>query len=275
MRIHAYAKINLALQVLGVTRDNMHELRMIMQEIDLYDIINITKSKEINVEIPGVDEKNNTVYAAAAAFFGRSGIEGGADISVKKNIPMQSGLGGGSADGAAVLRALNEMHGDPLSSHELLILGNSVGADVPFCLMGGCCVAEGTGDKLRRIENNLDVYYVIVKPEAGVSTGKAFALFDERATAYVSDFAACERAIVGGDISGFTPINDLQGVAAKLCPQIDTTIDNLKKHTDIAFMTGSGSACVGIFESEMDARRCAGEADGFAAVCRGRHYEQL
>ncbi len=270
MKVKAYAKLNLALKVECLREDKMHELRMIMQEVDLCDEIEINPSDKTKVTIEGIDSVNNTVYKSAIAFFSHTSIIGGADIYVKKQIPAEAGLGGGSADAAAVLKALNKMHGHPLCTDELISIGNTIGADVPFCIVGGCCIARGTGDKLVAIENNLDVFYLIAKPDAGVSTAQAFKLFDETGHGAQGDFDACKEAIISGNLAEFCPVNDLQEVAQTLCPEINTLLKKLNEHTETAFMTGSGSACVGIFEDEETAKACRHSLNCFTAVVRGR-----
>ncbi len=269
MTVRAYAKLNLTLEVTGVRADGMHELRMIMQEVDLFDELTFSHQPGLSVNIPGVHPTNNTVYKAAQEFFTKTRIPANIHIDVKKIIPMQSGMGGGSADAATVLKTLNIMHNTPITTDELAKIGNTVGADVPFCLAGGCRIARGTGDVLTKLTNNLNVHYLIAKPEKGVNTAEAFALHDKLPSKTKFDFDKCKQAIIDGNLPEFTPHNDLQRAACELCPDIASLLDQLNKYTNIAFMTGSGSACVGVFENKSRAQMCADKISNVA------HYVQL
>ncbi|MEI6100598.1 MAG: 4-(cytidine 5'-diphospho)-2-C-methyl-D-erythritol kinase, partial [Eubacteriales bacterium] len=170
MKLYAYAKLNLALKIIGQRPDGYHELDMLMQLISLCDEVIIEKSDYITVRCDTWLPPDNTLSKAASAFFETTGITGGADIYVKKNIPEQAGLGGGSSDGATVLMALNEMYGAGLAKAALIDLGKKIGADVPFFIEGGCARAQGTGEILTPLRNNLDCTYLLAKPAGGVGT---------------------------------------------------------------------------------------------------------
>ena len=155
LRAKAYAKINLSLDIVGVRDDGYHLIKTVMQSISLHDVISISEEgSEISITCndPSVPcDERNIVYKCAKRFFEYWGIEFGVHIDIQKNIPSQAGLGGGSADGAAVLVLLNRICGNPFSDEELCIIGAKVGADIPFCIVGGCVLCEGIGEVLTPI----------------------------------------------------------------------------------------------------------------------------
>ena len=185
-RVKAYAKINLHLDVTGIREDGYHDIRSIMQSVSLCDIVDIEIIEEkkiiIECDVDGVplDEKN-IAYKAAARFFEKVGKSCGVLIKIKKNIPMAAGLAGGSADGAAVLVGLNELFDGALTDGELFSLGASLGADVPFCIACGCCVAEGIGERMTPIRSlSPETVLLIACGGEGVSTPAAYRLLDEK-----------------------------------------------------------------------------------------------
>ena len=193
VKVKAYAKINLMLDIISTRKDGYHDLFMIMQSINLYDTVTIseTKSKKITItcnidDIP-LDEKN-IAYKAADAFFKANKIKNkGINIDIVKRIPHQAGLAGGSADGAAVLVALNELLGTNLSDDELCDIGVKIGADVPFCIKGGTLLAQSIGDVLHKVKPLRKCFILIAKPDYGVNTGKAYALFDSNGKVHTPD----------------------------------------------------------------------------------------
>ena len=146
MDIKAYGKINLTLDVLYRRPDGCHQLRGVMCAVDVYDAVHIEPAAGVSVSFDEAVPPRNTAIMAARAFFEKTGR--GADIYIQKGIPSEAGMGGASADAAGVLRGMNRLYGGPLSESELYSIGLSIGADVPFCLMGGCAVAEGIGEVL-------------------------------------------------------------------------------------------------------------------------------
>ncbi len=185
----AYAKINLTLDVTGVLKNGYHSIASIMQTISLYDEISVEKNNfgDIWVYSDGGEfakgmplDETNTCEKAAVEFLRYIRATDGVDIHVKKNIPSQAGLGGGSSDAATVLRLLNRLFETKLSYDELRKLAAKVGADVPFLVTGGCALCEGMGEILTPIENGLTGYVLLKKPEFGISTPEAYRLFDEK-----------------------------------------------------------------------------------------------
>lgn len=182
MKIRAYAKINLALDVVRKREDGYHELDMIMAPITLHDLIYIDRIEhgiEItanNSRIP-TDQKN-IMYQVAQILIERYHIPGGVKIHIYKHIPTQAGLAGGSADGAAVLKAMNQMFRLNLSLEELAQIGKEVGADIPFCIYEKLALVRGIGEKLEFIDSPFHCHVLLVKPKKGVSTKKSFGMLD-------------------------------------------------------------------------------------------------
>lgn len=258
MKVKAYAKLNLYLNIVRVREDGYHELDMIMQEVDLADILTLTPATEITVDCPGVAQEKNLAYRAAKAFFQKNGIAGGVQISIEKHIPSEAGMGGGSSDAAAVLRALNDLYGKPLTEKRLWELALPLGADVPFAVSGGTARAQGIGEILTPIQNRLQVSYIIVKPRRGVPTGEAFRLADHQPVEIPpGNIENCICALETGNPELFAEntYNALTHAGKILCPEIQQILATLSKIPGCAaaFMTGSGSACVGMFPETADA----------------------
>jgi len=174
----APAKLNLALDVVGILPGGYHALDMTMQAISLYERVVIRRSPYLDLTLPGSNVKpgpGNTAIKAALAFFHYTGLLAGADITIYKNVPVRAGMAGGSADAAAVLVGLNELYGARLSMSELCALGAGIGADVPFALMGGTCRVQGLGDLIKALPPMPECWFTVVMPDYGVSTPEAFA----------------------------------------------------------------------------------------------------
>lgn len=258
LEIKAYAKLNLFLKITGTRPDGYHNLDSIMQSISLHDIVEILPAEALEVTFSQMDvPSDNTAVSAAKLFFEKTGIESGAKIHITKNIPMKSGMGGSSADAAAVLKGLNKMFDNPLSETELYELGLKIGADVPFCLMGGCCRARGIGEVLEPLENNLNAYYLLLKPKRGIDTKEAYRKYERIYKYDDHEYKPCFEAMVSGDLQKFKKHtgNSLWHAAVHLCPEIRAILQALENCGKCAHViTGSGSTCVGIFASEADAK---------------------
>ncbi len=175
LEVPAHAKINLSLDVLGKREDGYHELRMIMQTIDLHDRVLIETTEDAGITLECDNrwvplDSRNTVWKAARLLMEHCGIKSGIKIKIKKRIPVAAGLAGGSADAAAVLRGLNKLFSAGLDQYELKELGRQVGADVPYCIEGGTKLAKGIGELLTPLRDFSGVDIVLVKPKIGVST---------------------------------------------------------------------------------------------------------
>ena len=259
--INAYAKINLTLDITGKRPDGYHLLRMVMQSVSLCDQLTLTEAEAgICVHCGRADvpcDESNTVYKAAAAYFAYARMEPRITIEIQKNIPSQAGLGGGSADAAAVLLALNEMYRTGYSKETLCKIGVQVGADVPFCILGGTALVEGIGEKLTVLPALPSCHIVICKPPVGVDTKQAFVLSDALPK---TDRIYSDSVIVAIHSS------DLHAVSANLGNEFERVM-NLAEVTHIknimklmgalgACMTGSGSAVFSIFEEKAKALAC-------------------
>lgn len=271
VKVKAYAKINLMLDIISTRKDGYHDLFMIMQSINLYDIVTIseTKSKKITItcnidDIP-LDEKN-IAYKAADAFFKANKIKNkGINIDIVKRIPHQAGLAGGSADGAAVLVALNELLGTNLSDDELCDIGVKIGADVPFCIKGGTLLAQGIGDVLHKVKPLRKCFILIAKPDYGVNTGKAYALFDSNGKVHTPDKFGMLCAMQN---------RDLNEICAKMENVFEQFIEVPNK-VDIkevmrnnsalgVCMSGSGPTVFGIFDEKEKAEKAGNELAAYA-----------
>ena len=260
---NAYAKINLLLDVVCRRPDGYHELDGVMQSISLRDSVYLKKAEGLAFESNFPLPENNTCVKAARAFLGGSGH--GVSLRLEKRIPSEAGLGGASADAAAVLRGLNRLYaGTELerTEAELFSLGLSVGADVPFCLAGGCARAGGVGERLAPVKG-LDLPLLIVKSDRGVSTGGLFSSLGvgREKTTRISPNAVenALAAIENGDESALAACleNALQPAASKAVPEINEYAERLVKAGALgASMTGSGAAVFGIFPSD-DAAKAA------------------
>lgn len=266
--LNAYAKLNLALAITGVRPDGYHELDTIMQSISLCDAVIMEKSEGIAVlmDADWTDEKGNTAYKAAEAFIKHTGT-GGALITITKRIPRMAGLGGASADAAAVLIGLDKMYDTRLGPDVLRQLGTSVGADVPFALAGGLARAKGIGEKLTFLKPGKPMYYALVKPVAGVSTAEAFKRYS--GSGHIS-IDTVEFAVLKGDMPLFSRSseNALSMAALAIAPDILEAAAALKQAGALkAFMTGSGSAVFAAFETQQQAQNAAQNVKGNFELC--------
>ena len=262
----AYAKVNLTLDVLGKREDGYHDLKSVMQTLSIRDDIEIDvgtgKPWKLLCSKEGIptDERNLAWKAAKVYCDTMKKDPDGLEIRITKRIPVEAGLGGGSADAAAVLRALNEYYGNPLSILALAELGAQVGSDVPFCVVCGTAMVEGRGEKLRKLPDMPDCVFVVCKPDFSVSTPALYKKIDEVAIASRPDNQAMESALLAGD---------LEKVAHNLCNVFDPVVT--EEHLELNYikslfhqygaigyqMTGSGSAVFAIVsEFEVAAVIC-------------------
>lgn len=257
----AYAKINLTLDVTGKRTDGYHLLRMVMQTVSLCDRIMLEDAEGLRIlcDQPGLSlGENNTLFRAARAFFRAAGMEEtGAAFTVQKRIPWQAGLGGGSADAAAVLVLLNRKYRTGFSKKDLCRIGLSVGADVPFCVVGGTALAEGIGERIHSLPPFPDCHIVICKPSAGNDTAKAYARLDAAGgigTDYTGPFLS---ALDTGDLSCIAPRAGNAFELAVPAGESKKIKETMRSHGALgACLSGSGSAVYGIFDSEGQAAEC-------------------
>jgi len=284
--VKAPAKLNLALNITGRRVDGNHLMCMVMQAIDLCDIIELDKNDDGIIKL-SCNRSNlpcdstNIAYRAAEAFFEYTGeANRGVSINIIKNIPMQAGLGGGSADGAAVLVGLNHMYSAGLSQDELCKIGLPIGADIPFCINGGTALAEGIGEILTPMPLLPECHIIVAKPSAGINTAQAFKKYDSAGSKKSADINQIKDAVFAGDLRTVCAnmYNVLQEVAE--LPEINSLCKKITNYGALgAMMSGSGSAVFGIFDSKKNAKRCLisllGEVDSIFLVSPADYGAQL
>ena len=266
MTVKANAKINLFLDITGRRDDGYHEISTVMHSVSLCDDITVSKcsSTVIECDEPSVPcDERNTAYRCAERFFEKTGINGGAHIVIEKHIPSQAGLGGGSADGAAVLRALNTLYGTGLSDESLADIGALCGADIPFCVVGGCAYCGGIGEIMTPLAVKKGIL-VIAKGKDGISTGNAYSMIDALGEREHKDKQRIIADFSGEDIP--------RGYIYNIFEEVTDNEDVRKIKSMIAeksiyppLMTGSGSAVFGIFGNSEDAAEISQKlsADGY------------
>lgn len=257
IKLRAHAKINLSLDIIGKRPDGYHDLCSIMQSIRLFDEVTLRPHKEISVQsdltfLP--NDERNIAWRAARLFFDEIASAEGVFIHLKKRIPVGGGLGGGSADAAAVLIGLNRMYGFPVPFARLLEIGLMCGADVPFCMTGGTCLAEGLGERLTPLAPMPHCHILLVRPRFPLSTKKIFSLVEMDKITKHPDTNGLVNALWCRDLDGvldrmyntleaFVPREEIAEYKALL----------LKEGADAALMTGSGSVVYGIFRTREKA----------------------
>ena len=267
--LNTYAKLNLSLDVTGKRADGYHELDSIMQTISLADTVQLERADQLSVtfDVPGVDPEKNTAFAAAQAFFAHTGLRGGADIRVNKRIPRMSGMGGASANAAAVLIGLSRLYDARLNADTLARLGVALGADVPFALTGGTARAKGIGEKLKPLRLKSPFHVAVVKPHAGVSTAEAFRRYKASASINIG---MVEFALLKGDVALFEQYagNALGIAALSIAPEIMKAAEALlAAGARKALMSGSGSTMFALFADEAAAKETASRIKGHFELC--------
>ncbi|WP_066895857.1 4-(cytidine 5'-diphospho)-2-C-methyl-D-erythritol kinase [Clostridium nigeriense] len=263
MRIKAYAKVNISLDIVGKREDGYHLLEMIMQAIDLYDEINIEKQKEgINIKcnksyVP-TDERN-LAYKAAKLFIEKYNINSGVNINIKKNIPVCAGLAGGSTDGAAVLKIMNKLFEINATDEELMELGLKLGADVPYCIKGGTALCKGIGEDVRELKNFKNKIIVLVKPPFGVSTKSVYQEFNLNKVKSHPNTKLLIKAIEDNDLN--TVSNNMKNLLENVTLRKHKVLINIKEEMKNygalgAMMSGSGPTVFAFFEDMLKAQRC-------------------
>lgn len=273
MKIKAYGKINLTLDVVGRREDGYHLLDTVMQTVSIWDELEIQHSRQPGVHLQCSRESiptdsKNTAFRAAKFFLEDRGLQNeGVYIFIKKHIPSRSGMGGGSADAAAVLRGLNEMYEAGLTAEKLMELGSRVGADVPFCVVGGAARCTGVGADVEPIAPMPQCWLVVCKPPAGMSTPRAYSLLDQYPLSSTQATPRMLEAMAAGS---------LRRIGRCVANRFDETIRMapvraLKRAmTDAgalgSMMTGSGSSVYGIFETERQAREAMEQLAGMGKL---------
>ncbi len=273
----AYAKINIGLDVLRRRADGYHEVKMIMQTVDIYDELVLERRKEPGIELRMDNSElpsggDNLICRAADLLFREKEITGGVNISLTKRIPIAAGMAGGSADAAAALRGVNELFDLGYSLTELQALGVGLGADIPYCLAGGTMLSEGIGEILTPLPAPPAAHLVIAKPDVNVSTAFVYGNLHADRLAWHPDIDGMIAALQKGDLDGITGRlgNVLETVTVKAHPVIEQIKELLRKQgAENALMSGSGPTVFGIFKEKETAARAA------EAVERGRLAKQI
>ena len=262
----APAKINLTLDILGRRPDGFHDLETVMQALKLCDEVEVDvqtgREWSLSCETEGVPcDSRNLAWKAAALFEQKSGTDlGGVAIRIVKRIPSQAGMGGGRADAAAVLRALNRFCGEPYTLWELADLGAEIGSDVPFCVVNGTCMCRGRGERMRPLRPMPFCQIVVAKPDFGLSTPALFRQIDEMQIEKHPDNAAMEQALEEGNLQKIAAglSNMFDGAVSRDHPEIDDIREILASSGALGQqMTGSGSAFFGIMPDAASAERAA------------------
>lgn len=272
----AFAKVNLTLDVLGKRPDGYHDLQSVMQTISIRDDVELDidtgKPWTLSCSAEGIPEDDrNLAWKAAKVFCDKLGKDpNGLSIRITKRIPSGAGLGGGSADAAAVLRALNRFYNSPLSVFALAELGAQVGSDVPFCTLTGTAMVEGRGERLRPLPPMPDCTFVVCKPDFSVSTPELYRKLDTVAIPVRPNNRAMESALVAGDLQAvadqvynvFDPVVTAEHLELNYIKSICNSYGSLGQQ-----MTGSGSAVFAIMPSfEYAAVVCNMLKDNFPNV---------
>lgn len=273
MRIEAHAKLNLTLDVLGRRPDGYHDLRMIMQSIGLADVLTLEENGagelrvSTNLHFLPNNEKNLAAQAALRWWEARGQAPRGLDIAIEKHVPVCAGMAGGSSDAAAVLRALNAMEGEPLSPAELARIGERVGSDVPYCVIGGAALAEGRGEVLTPLPPLPRCWVVLCKPEFSISTPALFAKIDSVRLRCRPDTQGAVAALEAGDLAGVA--RRMYNVFEDALPERQRARVNDLKNVLIqsgalgASMSGTGPTAFGLFDDEGLAREARERLEEF------------
>lgn len=269
MKVKAFAKINLCLDVLRRKENGYHEVEMVMTNVDIFDVLEIKELEEKKILLKSYNtdlamDETNLIYKAIALLQKETGKTFGVEVLLEKNIPMEAGMAGGSADAAATLKAVNELFTLGVSDERLLELGASLGADIPFCIMGGTVLASGIGEKLRRLSPLPKMKLLIVKPKAGLSTKMVYESLDIdglNKAGFIHKDVGEMVSVIESDEADKTKIEKIAGrldnilevPSIRLLPLIaDIKQKMLDNNCLGTLMSGSGTAIFGIYENDED-----------------------
>ena len=260
MKIDANAKINLMLDVVRKRDDGFHDVKMIMQTLELCDVITAEKA-DSEIELSGSDKsleygESNLAYRAAILFFEKSGIKGGAKIHIEKNIPICAGMAGGSSDAAATLLILNALYGYPLTEDILIKESAALGSDVPYCIMKGTALAEGRGEILTKISTFNADNILIVKPDIDISTPWAYKSLKLNEINH-PDVDCAIKCIEEKNTKKLYSLfeNVFEAVVFNEYPEVKNIKEKMYElNAKASLMSGSGPTVFGIFENEINAK---------------------
>jgi len=268
LTVDANGKINLALNVIRKREDNYHDIDTIMQQIDLKDTITIRDRKKgikIECNIPEVPlDSSNLVYSAWEKMKEKTGINRGIHIIIKKNIPVASGLAGGSTDAAAVLKGLNKFWKTDMTEEELMDIGASVGADIPFCIMGGTALARGIGERLIELNSFSNKFILLANPGIPVSTVEVYKKLNLDKIERRPNMDRLVQAVEDDDIYTLAENmkNVLEEVTLEKFKQIEVIKEDMMRFGALgSLMSGSGPTVFGLFDNENDLIKCKVELE--------------
>ena len=262
LKLNAYAKINLGLDVIGRLPNGYHEVKMIMQSVGICDELTFEKQPSgITVttdsgELP--TDENNLIYRAAKLLLETCAVKEGVRIHLTKRIPIAAGMAGGSTDAAATLKAVNQLFRFGKTKEELMELGVKIGADVPYCILGGTALAEGIGERLTPLPPMPDCHLLVAKPDINVSTKYVYTTLDAAPILFHPDIDGMTAAIFAGDLTGITAKlgNVLETVTVPAHPIISKIKEKfLELGSDGVLMSGSGPTVFGIFSDKTAAEK--------------------
>ncbi len=273
----AYAKINLGLDVTGKREDGYHLVRMIMQNVDIFDTLTFKENDTGAINLKASSEKiptdgSNLICKVASQLKDIYKVDKGVDIELNKWIPVAAGMAGGSTDAAAAYTALNELWGLGLSREKLCEHAVLLGADIPYCIVGGTALAEGIGEELTPIKDMPDCFLVVAKPDIMVSTGWIYTELDSKENMKHPDIDGIRKAIEEGDLSKMCSLIDnvLEAVTTEKYGVIKDIEKLLLDNGAVgAFMTGSGPTVFAVFDEEEKARK------GYEAVGNSKLAPEL
>lgn len=263
VKVKAAAKINISLDIIKKLENGYHSLFMLMQSVNLYDKISVelTNDKKISVScnVAGIPtDETNIAYKAAVAFFKYAEIDNpGISIDICKAIPFAAGLAGGSADGAGVIVSLDRLFGTSFSQKQLCEIGIKVGADIPFCTVGGTMLSQDIGGVLSPLPSLENVHIVLAKPKAGVSTKSAYNAFDNAVNVRHPDNASILHFAANGDYdSVYKYASNVFEQFIEVPQRVNIKSVMRDNNCKITCMSGSGPTVFGIFENKTDAENC-------------------
>lgn len=273
----AYAKVNLSLDIVGRREDGYHLVRMVMQSLDIADILTFERLDRPEIILTSETDsgslslgEDNLIHRAAHMLFSRyiwkRGQRDGVRITLTKNIPIAAGMAGGSSDAAAAFKGINELYELRIMDRDLMEMAVDLGADIPYCIMGGTALSEGIGEELTRLPRLPECYFLVAKPRVSVSTAEAYGGYDkliESSDIRIRrpDVDGQVDAIYAGSLKGVTDrfLNVLEYVTAEKHPEIRELEDIMKREGALnAMMSGSGPTVFGIFD---DIKQAEGARD--------------
>lgn len=264
IKVKAPAKINLCLDILSKLDNGYHSVWMVMQSVGLFDIVSVEKTQSGKIEIacdrPDVPtDKRNIVWKVAEKFFEKTGEKNlGLKITIEKHIPSSAGLAGGSSDGAATLVALDKLFETNLKENELCEIGATIGADIPFCIVGGTVLAQDVGQIMAKLPDFSGKSIVIVKPDRSVSTKEAYDSFENSSKIRHIDTSKILHLCANGDYEkAFDYFENVFEQLVEVPERVDIKTVMRRFGCDFTLMSGSGPSVYGVFDDIENAKKCA------------------